>query len=398
MKVDIVKMNHNGEGIGKIGDKIVFVPKTIVGDKVDVSVVREKKRFDVALVNKYYERGRGCVNSRCKYYYLCGGCQISNMNYERQLDYKRDKVRDIFRKYSDIDIRFDIIGSELDYQYRNKVTLHVEALRLGFYQDKSHQVLEIDECCLVSDRVNKVIEKLKEFDLAGIKKIVIREACQGVMVVFYGTHFKEKIFLQLEEFVDTIVVNEKVIYGDGYIVEEINDLQFVISPMSFFQVNTLQTVKLYDKVREYAKALKNEVVIDLYCGIGTIGMYLARDCKKVIGIEVNDSAIRDAKRNKDLNNISNIEFVCGDVGKVFDSGYEGDIVIVDPPRSGLDENTRKVLLEKKFKKIVYVSCNPMTLVRDLVVLSEGYVVVEGSLIDMFPQTYHCETVVLLCRK
>jgi 23S rRNA (uracil1939-C5)-methyltransferase len=394
--VRIERMNHSGEGIGKLEGVTIFVPKTIIGDVVEVEKIVDYKNYKRATVGKYIERGNDYICSKCKYYNQCGGCHISNLSYDKQLLYKKDKIRDIFKRYLGREIEMEIIPSEDIYRYRNKITLQVDKGRIGLYRNRTNEVVEIDCCLLVSERLNRIIRELKKMDLSRVKSIMLRESWEEVMLVIEGEIDKERL-VELEE-IDTIICNKEIIKGNGYVVEEIRDLKFIVSPESFFQVNNKQVVRLYDKVLEYAKLNKEDTLIDLYCGTGTIGMYLARYCKNVIGIEIVPSAIRDANRNKDVNGIDNIKFIEGDVGKLISNKYKASVIVVDPPRSGLDKRTRKVLLEMLPRRIVYVSCDTMTMVRDLKELLEEYEIEDGSLVDMFPQTYHVECVCVLNKR
>ena len=218
------------------------------------------------------------------------------------------------------------------------------------------------------------------------------------MVVFYG--FIDKIDV-LKKYVSSIIlvnIKEKLLYGKSYIKEEVNGLKFIISYNSFFQVNTKAMVRLYDKVLKYANLTKEDDVLDLFCGTGTIGIYLSMYCKSVLGVEIVEEAIKDANINKELNNIDNISFICGDVDRVINEKFNQNVLVVDPPRSGLNKNTKNVILNNGFDRIVYVSCDPMTLVRDLKDLSSKYEFKEITLVDMFPNTYHVECVILLQRK
>ena len=266
---------------------------------------------------------------------------------------------------------------------------------LGFYEEGSNKLINIDECLLLDNRINELIKLFYQLDLTYIEKIMVRTTSKEVMVVFYG--FIDKIDI-LKDKVDSIIlinIKEKLLHGKSYIKEQINDLKFIISYDSFFQINTEAMIKLYDKVVEYADLTKEDKVLDLYCGTGTIGIYLSKYCKEVLGIEIVENAIKDANINKELNNIENISFICGDVGKLINADYKQDVLVVDPPRAGLDKKTKKVILDNEYKKIVYVSCDPMTLVRDLSELSVKYDIADVTLVDMFPNTYHVECVTAL---
>lgn len=397
MEVKIEKLNHSGEGIGHIDGKIVFVPKTLPGDIVDVVVVKEYKNYLVARVDEYVELSKERVEIKCPYYFECGGCQLMGLDYQRQLDYKREKVSDILEKYAGLKFNPSIKGSEM-YQYRNKITIQVKEGQMGLFNLNSNDLVSIDRCLLVSDNINRLIGIIKDnLDLSGIKQIVIREAKSGVMVKFVGEIDRSILGKKILPNVISLYLNEEFLGGDKSLVDTLGDYQFLVSPNSFFQVNHEQTINLYDQVKKYL-GNSNGSVMDLYCGTGSIGIYVSDCCKRVDGIELNSSSVRDAYKNIELNNLDNVFVSEGDVGKVLKSqdGYEA--VIVDPPRSGLDKRTRETLLRMKCPKVIYISCNPMTLARDLNDLKEIYNIEDVTLFDMFPNTYHVESILLLSRK
>jgi len=393
-KMEVLDINHQGYGIIRIDNRVVFVKNVIPGDVVDIEIIKNYKNYSLGEVVNYVEQSSEHNDVKCKYYDLCGGCQISHIKPKSQLGFKRDKIVNIFKKYLKFDIKPEIISVN-KYCYRNKVVFHVEDNEIGFYEEGTNNLIPINKCLLLDDRINELIELFYKLDLTYVEKIMVRTTSKEVMVVFYG--YIDKVDV-LKDKVDSIIlinIKEKLLYGKSYIKEEINGLKFIISYDSFFQVNTEAMIKLYDKVVEYADLTKDDSVLDLYCGTGTIGIYLSKYCKDVLGIEIVDNAIKDANINKELNNIENISFVCGDVGRLINNDYKQDVLIVDPPRSGLDKKTRKVILDNEYKRIVYVSCDPMTLVRDLSELSVKYDIKKVCLVDMFPNTYHVESVVLL---
>ena len=393
-KLKVEDINHQGYGIIRINNRVVFVKDVIPGDVVDIEIIKNYKNYSLGEVVNFVSKSNVHNSVKCIYYGLCGGCQISHMKHKYQLGFKKDKIKNIFSKYLKFEIEPEIISVN-EYNYRNKVVFHVEDNKIGFYKEGSNKLIEIDKCLLLDNRINELIKLFYKLDLTYIEKIMVRTTSKEVMVVFYG--YIDKIDI-LKDKVDSIIlinIKEKLLYGKSYIKEQINDLKFIVSYDSFFQVNSDAMIKLYDKVVEYAKLTKDDSVLDLYCGTGTIGIYLSKYCKEVFGIEIVENAIKDANINKELNNINNISFVCGDVGKLINNSYTQDVLIVDPPRSGLDKKTKKVILDNEYKRIVYVSCDPMTLVRDLGELSSKYDFKEVTLVDMFPNTYHIESVVLL---
>ncbi len=364
--VEITDLDHQGRGIGRIQNKIVFIPNTIPGEIVNIHITQEKKNYLVGRVDQFVKKSPSRQEFLCPYYPLCGGCQILHLPYAEQLIYKENKVHNIFKRYHvEVPIK-PIIGSPKPFGYRNKVTFQNENGKLGFYEEETHRFIEIKNCLLLDSKINENIIHLPKHS----GKVVVRSNQQDI----------------------TFDHQKKVMHN-------IVDFQFMVSLDSFFQINDAVTELLYQKVKEYLQAQKTDTVLDLYCGIGTIGIFVSRDCKKVIGIEISKEAIENAKENAKLNHIPNITFICGDAGKESKKLKE-DItsIIIDPPRSGLNQETLETILTIHPKKIVYVSCDPMTLVRDVNLLKEYYHPVEVTPFDMFPNTYHVENVCLLMQK
>ena len=396
-KVLISSVNHQGYGVARINNKVVFVENAITDDVVDIEIVKEYKKYALGEVVNFVSMSKEHITSACPYYDKCGGCQISHITHKAQLDFKKEKMRNIFSRYLDMEISPKIISVN-EYNYRNKVVFHIKDGKLGFYEDGTNKLIKIDNCLLLDERINNLIPLFNNFDLTYVEKIMVRVTSKEVMVVFYG--FIDKIDV-LKKYVSSIIlvnIKEKLLYGKSYIKEEVNGLKFIISYNSFFQVNTKAMVRLYDKVLKYANLTKEDDVLDLFCGTGTIGIYLSMYCKSVLGVEIVEEAIKDANINKELNNIDNSSFICGDVDRVINEKFNQNVLVVDPPRSGLNKNTKNVILNNGFDRIVYVSCDPMTLVRDLKDLSSKYEFKEITLVDMFPNTYHVECVILLQRK
>ena len=388
MEIRIIDMDHLGNGIGKIDNKVIFVPKSITGDILDIDIYKSNKKYDIGKINKIIKKSELRKEALCPYYDMCGGCNISNLDYSEQLNFKVKKVRNIFKKYLDMDIDPRVIGSVNEYNYRNKITYHNDK-DLGLISEYDNLV-KIDKCLLVSDKVNKLFNEIKKNDLSLVKLITIKECDNGLILVIDG----KMDIKNIEKYCISIYMNDECVYKkeDGYII--INDIKYMVSDKSFFQVNTANISNLYDEVVRYGSFGKNDRVIDLYCGVGSISLYIAKYVKSVLGIEIVDEAIKDAKINAKNNEIDNAKFLCGDVAKLIDDNIDGDILIVDPPRAGLDKHTIDVINEKKIKKMIYVSCDPMTLVRDVKLLN-NYHLTNISVVDMFPQTHHVECVVKL---
>ena len=391
MKINITDMDHLGNGIGKIDNKIVFVPKSIPGDICNIDIYKSHKKYDKGRLREIITASNSRIDARCPYYNECGGCNISNLSYDNQLSFKVNKVKNIFKKYLNTDIEPRIIESTDEYHYRNKITYHVNN-EVGLVSEFDN-VLNIDNCLLVSNKVNKLYNEIKNMDLSKVKSFTIRECDNGLILLIAGKMKVDK----LKERCLSIYMDNKCVYhkDNGYIT--IGDIKYKISPDSFFQVNTSNIARLYDEIIRYADFNKENRVIDLYSGVGSISLYIAKYVKSVLGIEIVAAAVSDARENAKLNSISNAKFIDGDVSKLIDDNLIGDILIVDPPRIGLDRHTISVIDAKKIKKIIYVSCNPMTLVRDINLLT-NYKLSSISVIDMFPQTHHVESIVLLSLK
>ena len=384
-------------GIGRIDNKVVFVENALIGEIVEVKIIKEYKKYMIGDAIKYLKMSDDRRVFECKYYNKCGGCNIGILNYDKQLEFKKNKVKDIFRKYANIKINPDIVGTD-EKGYRNKIILHVENSKLGYYEKETNKLIEIDKCIIVSDKINKVIEIIRDkLDISNINKIMIRSTIVDTMVIFYGDIDKNSVISNLD-FVSSIYINNNLICGRNKIIEKLGDYKFYISKDSFFQVNSKQAINLYNQVLEYANLDSKDKVLDLYCGTGTIGIYLAKYCKEVLGIEINSSCIIDARANSKLNDINNIDFICDSASVINNLDYQADVVIVDPPRSGLDKIIINTLIRNKINKIVYVSCDPMTLVRDIKELQQIYELKDIKLFDMFACDYHVESVVLLERR
>ena len=402
MEVKIERLDHQGRGIAKVNNVTTFIPNALVGETVDIELTQKKKKFGVGKVNKYINVSPDRVEAICPHFPICGGCDLMHMKYLNQLQFKQDKVKNIIGRYTSIHSnKIENILNGKEYYYRNKVTFQVKE-KIGFFDKKSYDIVPIEYCYIASKKINEILSILKTCDLKNIAQIMIRTNEKDIMVVIYSKqNISEEIIDRLQGRCSLLRydMGYKVINGNNSILDTIGDYQFIISPASFFQVNRNTVKILYDKVLEYLCPNKNEVVLDLYSGTGTIGIYISRYVKKVISVEMNVYAVKDAVRNKEMNHVDNIEFMCDDVANVIDKFKHGiDSIIVDPPRSGLDAKTINYLKEIGASKIVYVSCDPITLARDLEKLSASYDVNRITPVDMFPNTYHVECVSLFSLK
>ena len=400
-KVEVTKLDHQGRGIAKINDKIIFIPNALPRETIDVDIVLEKKKYYEGTIKEIINASDKRIKPVCPYFEECGGCQFLNMNYQDSLDYKQNKVEEIMNKYLGIKIKINnIVACDNNLYYRNKTTFQVKN-DIGFFKEKTNTLIPVDKCYISDTKINDIYKDIKDnIDLTNVKQVIIRTTKNTLesMVIFKTSNYidNKKIIDILKNKVDSIYINDELIYGKGKIIENLCNKNFYISPSSFFQVNTLQAEKLYNKAIAYADIKKEDTVLDLYCGTGTIGIVASDKAKKVIGIELNKEAIKDANENKKLNNINNIEFYAGDVGKILNkNNYKPDIIIVDPPRAGLDSLALAQILNIRPKKLVYVSCDLMTLARDLKLLSNDYDILELTPVDMFPYTAHVESVCAL---
>ena len=387
VKIDDVDIN--GNGVTRINNLVVFVKNALKDEIVKIKIISLNKRFASAEIVEIIEKSSIREDIKCPFYNLCGGCNFLHINANEELIIKENYIKKLFKDYN-----VKNIASINNYNYRNKVTLHVVNSKIGFFNENTNNLVEIDNCLLLDNNINNLIKKLKKLDLKNIYEIVIRKSIfnKELLLWFKGKASKE----ELKEFaisnnITSLSLNDELIYGKKYIVEKINNIKYTIYKEAFFQVNTSCMIKLYDKIKEYSET--GNILLDLYCGTGTIGIYLKDNYKKVLGIEENIFAIENANINKKINNIENIEFKCLDASKIKINDF--DTVVVDPPRSGLTKNVIKNILNGKARKIIYVSCNPKTLNRDLELLEEKYKVIEIAPFNMFFRTKHIECVCLL---
>ena len=393
MIVKIDKLSHDFRGITRVDGKVTFVSNTLPGEVAHIKLTDSKKSINGGEVISYIETSDDRVKAKCPYYDLCGGCDTSYIRYDKSLEYKKDIVIDIMKRYAKIDVNPDIIYDSNVYGYRNKISLKVNNGSLALVREGTCELVNINKCLLVNDNINKVIEVLNNIYLPFTDEVIIK-GTDEIMVIVNGDVDSEELINTLKDYALSIVLNDKVIYGSEYVKIRVGEFSYAVYPNSFFQVNTGMIEKLYDKVREYAGTGKK--LLDLYCGAGTIGIYLASNFDNVCGIEVNSDAVRGANLNKEINKIDNIHFECKKANEI--GNIQADTVVVDPPRAGLDKVTVNKLLTSNVKKIVYVSCNPITLARDINLLKDKYEVEDMTLFDMFPNTRHVECVICLCWK
>lgn len=387
-EVTINDEDEIGNGITRIDNFVVFVPYALKNEKVSIRITKINKRFATGKIEKIITKSdrRECV--KCKSFNECGGCSFLHLSFFEE---KKKKI-DFINKLFNTDIKKILTNNE--YNYRNKATFHVKDGKVGYYSENTNDLVEFDYCLLLDNRINEIYNTLKNMKLCDISEVVIRTSKSSVMVIFKG---------EIEEFdyedlvnsikIDSIYLNNKLIYGSAYIIEELGSIKYSIYPNAFFQVNTENMKIMYDKVKEYAGS--GDKLLDLYCGTGTIGIYLKDNFREVTGIEVNKEAILNANINRGLNNLTGINFICGDASIAKNNNY--DVIVVDPTRSGLSKKVIDFLNKSNAKSIVYVSCNPKTLKRDLDLLDK-YNMTKLECINMFNKTKHCEVITALERK
>ncbi len=439
--VTVIDNGYEGEGIAKINNYTIFIPGAIKGEKVKILILKTKTSYAYAKVLEIIEKSTSRAIVDCSTYCRCGGCNLRHIKYQNSLILKRDIVQNLVNKMlkENVEVK-KTIGMENPVHYRNKAQYPVGRNKdgkiiTGVYAKRTHNIISIEECAIhtkISQKIAKwIIEFMRKNNIEPydekqgkgiIRHIVIKVAIYTNEVMCILVTNKRNIPKEnklvnelLQEFkeIKTIVknINTKntnvilgqenvVLYGNGYIEDKLGDFMFKISPMSFYQINPIQTEILYNLAIEFAKLNKNDIVLDLYCGIGTIGIFASKKVKQVYGIEIVKDAIIDAKENARINGINNIEFYCGDVEKVLDEIVSNkkvipNVIFVDPPRKGLDETTIQNILNYKAERVIYISCNPATLVRDLQKLEEEYTVKVLQPVDMFPYTSHVECVAVL---
>jgi len=438
LRVKIESFGASGEGVTHVDGMAVFVPRALPGETVEIRIVKAEKRLAFGRVEQILEPSADRREPACPYERQCGGCVCQHMSYDAQLRFKREQVKNCMSHIAGLDIEVPpVIGMDDPYYYRNKVSLPVggtaEVPVIGYYAERSHRIVDIDRCLIAKRPADAVVKTIRRWMVqchiapyneekhSGLlRHIMMRVNRSGeVMVVLIIREKKlphaDELRAMLKESVSGLVslcisVNAavgNVILGNSYEVIRGQDrLQdtlcgnaFMLSPLSFFQVNPEQTEKLYNTALEFAALTGNETVADLYCGAGTISLMLAKHARFVTGIEIVPAAIRDANANAKLNGIDNVEFYCGEAEKVMpelaENGMKADVIMMDPPRKGAEKAVLIAAAQTGAKKIVYVSCNPATQARDAAVLTElGYIVTRCQSVDMFCQTAGVENILL----
>ncbi len=439
--VDIIDNGYEGEGIAKIKEFTIFIQGAIKGEKCKILVVKVNKNFAFGKIVKIIEKSNERIVEDCSTYKRCGGCDLRHINYKYTLQMKNNMVENLVNKGLKNKIEIcPIIGMANPYHYRNKLQYPLGQNEngepvIGVFAKRTHKIIPV-ESCLIQNReaekvVNYIFELIKchnipiynaEMRKGQLRHIVIKIGIKTneIMCILVTNEDKINGERQLVEEitkkfpnVKTIVKNinkentnvilgkkNTILFGNGFILDKLGEYTFKISPRSFYQTNPIQTEILYNKAIEFADLNPTDILCDLYCGIGTIGIFASKFVKTVYGIEIVEDAIEDAKENAKINGIENIEFIAGDVETIFnkmlkDKNISPTAIIVDPPRKGLDNTTINTILDLKVKKMVYISCNPTTMVRDLQLLETEYKIKKIQPVDMFPFTRHVECVAVL---
>ncbi|AMO87019.1 23S rRNA (uracil(1939)-C(5))-methyltransferase RlmD [Solibacillus isronensis] len=439
--VYIEDLTHDGNGVAKIDGYPLFIQGALPGETAEIHVMKTLKNYGFAKVVNILEKSPDRVEAPCVYFSQCGGCQLQHLSYEGQLKWKQNMVANVMKRLGKIDAPVHPVkGMEEPWHYRNKSQIPFAQnesgqMVAGFYKTKSHSIVDMERCLIQTGEADVVMADLKrELEILGVRPydekshqgmlrhVVVRKgrATGEVMVVLVT---KSKKFPQASAVIEKIralipnvtsivqnVNGEKTnvifgndtftLWGKDTIEDTIGNVRFEISARSFYQVNPVQTEVLYKQALDYAQLTGNERVIDAYCGIGSISLFLAQKAGHVMGVEIVEQAIEDAKRNAALNGFTNTYFEAGPAEEViprwYKEGKEADVLVVDPPRKGCDEALLSTIIEQKPKRVVYVSCNPATLARDLRILEDGgYKTQEVQPVDMFPHTTHCEAVAWL---
>lgn len=439
LKLEVVDLSHDGVGVAKADGFAIFIPGALVGEEVICKITKVTKNYGQADLVEVVSKNPNRVKPICKIFGICGGCDIMHIDYQSQLQFKKVMAENTFQRLGHLHIKVnEIIGMDEPYYYRNKIQVPVGVEKhkviAGYFKKKSHDIIAFDDCYIqpqyMTDMVRFIRNLANEYRLSAydensksglLRHILIRSNYKDEVMIVLITH-EQKInhideiiskitnrYPQVKSIIhninnrgNNVILGEKyqLLYGEENIIDRLHGLDFLISHKAFFQINRRQTEKLYARALEYLNPSANDVIIDGYCGVGTIALFIAKHCKYVYGIETIPEAIENANINASINNISNVSFIVGkvedEIGNLLDKGING--IVFDPPRKGIDEIVLRNTIASKIPKIVYVSCNVATLARDLAMLNEYYDIKKMTLVDMFPQTAAVEAVCLLeCR-
>ena len=392
MEAKIERFDHEGAGIALINNKVTFIPKTIPGDIVEVTITEEKKNYQRAKSIKLIKPSNERIGALCPYYAKCGGCHLQNLTYQNTLNYKLNNVKNILSKVNQ-DIELKIIPNPHEFNYRNKIELKIVKGKMGFYEKATNDIVEIAKCLITDEAINNILPTLKDINIRNAEVIIRTNSAKDILIIINS---QEKISFEklIKENIKGIIINNKLVYGQNYLIEKINDIKYQISYDAFFQVNPYVATELFNIIQENIN--DNDYVLDLFSGVGTLSLTASKKAKEVLGIEIVPNAVISAKNNALKNKINNVTFIEGDVfKKIKDVDNKYNTWCVDPPRKGLDKETINTIIKYKPKKIIYVSCNIHSLVRDLLLIKDLYKIEKFYVLDMFSYTYHAECVCIL---
>lgn len=389
-EVNIISNTNLGDGVGRIENKPIYIKNAVLKDKLEVKITRVNKKYLQGEIVKIVKESEDRVKPLCPYFTKCGGCTFWNVNITKENEIKENYIKRLFPN-----VKVNTIIANNEINYRNKVTFHIHNGKLGYYQKNSNNLVIIDECLILNKEINKIKKYLETLDLTKVTEIMIRYSnnYDELLINFKG-QLKDYDHLKKIKNIKSIYINNDLVYGNPTIKEKINNLEFLIGPNSFFQINTNMIANLYNSIKNFITPSSS--LLDLYCGTGTIGIYLNEYFEHILGIDIVKENIENAFLNKEINKIDNISFQHKDASSIENTYF--DVVIVDPPRAGLGEKTKEHLLNINSKIIIYVSCNPNTLKKDIEKLKEKYQLVEITPVNMFPKTEHIECVSVLHRK
>ena len=389
MKVEIFKLDDFGRGICFINDKVTFVPNTVPGDIANIKVIKEHQKYNEAVLVDLVNPSSDRIDALCPYFGICGGCTLQTLSYEMGINYKKEKVTNYFKKMGLV-INPNVIENDMPYNYRNKITLKVVNGVIGYYELNSHRVVEINSCMLAENGINDVISVVCGMGIIN-GEVIIR--CNYKKQILVIVNSKDKINIQnISNNIKGIILNDKVIYGDSYFYEEINNIKYKISYKAFFQVNRSVASKMFKLVEDFTN--NNDCVLDLYSGVGTLGLSASKKAKNVLGVEINKDAAKDANENAVINKLNNAKFIYSDASNIKNIDVAFNKLIVDPPRAGLSKDVIDFINKKLPDEIIYISCDYHTQARDLNLLN-NYEIIDSYICDLFSYTYHVECIVRL---
>lgn len=391
---EITSLNDQGLGICFVNNKITFVSNTYVGDIVEVDIVKQTSKYNLGKVKEYIKKVDR-VEAKCPYFKECGGCIFLDSTYEKSLDFKRNKVKNILHKFADIDIDVDVISSPKIYNYRNKITLKVVNKKIGYFAYNTNDLVEVNNCLIASNSINDFIKELPKYNIKN-GEVAIRSNYNDELFIHIISD-DNIIIPQSNLKIVGIIQNNKVLQGEDHFIDIIDNKLFEVSYSSFFQVNRDVFSYIFKFIKD--NILRNKNVLDLYCGVGTLGINVSDISKNIYGIEIVQSAVLNAIKNAKINKCNNTKYLLGDASKIIDKIDDKiDVVIIDPPRSGVTKKEIDTILKMNVEQIIYVSCDPITLARDIKLLYSNYKISKIKCFDMFSYTYHIESVCILERK